>query len=80
MVEGLQVSTPLVSLRQNSDADLNLYSHQIIEYFYGILATRPMNRTRAELGLQSIHGFHPGAKWAAKDATPSIHCYRFELV
>eukprot|EP00670_Eutreptiella_braarudii_P015560 CAMPEP_0174326412 /NCGR_PEP_ID=MMETSP0810-20121108/13888_1 /TAXON_ID=73025 ORGANISM="Eutreptiella gymnastica-like, Strain CCMP1594" /NCGR_SAMPLE_ID=MMETSP0810 /ASSEMBLY_ACC=CAM_ASM_000659 /LENGTH=545 /DNA_ID=CAMNT_0015440027 /DNA_START=18 /DNA_END=1654 /DNA_ORIENTATION=- len=53
----------------------NLLSHQLIEYLFGILATRPINKTRRELGLEPIYGFHAGAKWAAKAATPSIHCY-----
>lgn len=65
---GLQKST-------NSPNYLNLLSHEVIEYCYGLLARRPMNKTRAELGLPPITGFHPGANWEAKKATPLIYCH-----
>lgn len=52
---------------------LNLLSHEIIDYFYGLLARRPMNKTRIELGLKPITGF---SDWDLKLQTPRIYCHR----
>eukprot|EP00667_Euglena_gracilis_P002462 EG_transcript_2461 len=51
---------------------LNLLSHEIIDYFYGLLARRPMNKTRIELGLKPITGF---SDWDLKLQTPRIYCH-----
>jgi len=61
-------------LRKTTVAEnhINLMSHEIVDFFYGVLARRPMNKTRAELGLAPISGFH---NWEAKLNTPRIYCH-----
>eukprot|EP00667_Euglena_gracilis_P001018 EG_transcript_1018 len=52
---------------------VNLFSHHMVEYLYGILALPKANALRLTLGLPPIRGFHWLAGFRAKNDAPRLY-------